>query len=124
VDSRFIRTAWNMCEGGDWCRLFALDLTHPAFDNVVGVYVIFYLLDEGPRAVVIHHGPIRDAITIDKESEAILAYEKTHGLYVTWAKVSLEQCEGAALYLNDKLSPEILYVAEGVFQVPIPPPFP
>lgn len=96
---------WNKCERDTWCPLLTLNLSHPVFDGLVGIYIIWH---GGPNAstVRVGQGEIADRLKAHRLDPQILAYSP-HGLFVTWAKVDRSQLNGIERYLGDTLKPKI-----------------
>ena len=92
---------WNKCQGDAWCSLLNVNLDHPHFDNMVGVYVIWHA-GAAPATVYVGSGTIRDRLRAHRGDPRILRY-RDQGLFVTWAAVSPP--EGAEKYLSDRLRP-------------------
>jgi len=96
---------WIKCEGEHWCNLINLNLNHPHFNNLEGVYIIWHG-GEKPQVVRIGQGIIKDRLKAHKEDSEILGY-KNFGLYVTWAAVSLSYRDGIERYLGEKWNPKV-----------------
>jgi hypothetical protein len=94
---------WNKCQGDVWCNLLNLNLDHPLFDNMSGVYIIWHAGPQ-PATVRIGSGVIRDRLRAHREDSAILQYRGS-GLYVTWAAVAASLQWRVERYLGDRLNP-------------------
>ena len=98
-----MRLTWNKYEGGVWCRLHTVDLTHKHFDYMGGVYIIWHG-GENAHTVRVGQGVIRDRITEHRKDRDIIIYAHFN-LYITWARVPSEYRDGIEKYLADKLNP-------------------
>lgn len=94
---------WIKCTGDQWCNFFNLNLNHPHFDNLEGVYIIWHGAPN-PAVVYVGQGNIRERIQIHRTEEAILSY-RANGLYVTWAPVAPINRDGVERYLAEEWSP-------------------
>ncbi len=109
---------WIRCgEQQLWCQLEAVDLTHSHFDNLGGVYIIWHG-GTSPATVRVGQGMIRDRLTAHRNDVAITKY-RDQGLFVTWAKVPVDQRDGVERYLADRLQPEVGTVFPGATPVPV-----
>lgn len=97
--------AWMRCEGSQWCNLLHLDLSHPHFGNLEGVYIVWH---GGPGASVVRvgQGLIRERLSSHRADPQILAFAE-NGLFATWAAVSHEYRDGVERFLAEKLRPKI-----------------
>lgn len=96
---------WIKCDGQQWCNFLALNLAHPHFNNLEGVYLIWH---GGTNSWVVRvgQGNIRDRLNAHRQDTEILKY-KDLGLYVTWAEVSSMQRDGIERYLGEKWNPKV-----------------
>jgi len=83
-----------------------LDVDQEYFDDVAGVYLIFYETDSrNDTAVKVGRGNIREEIRRWRNHPDIITYH-AYGLRVVWAKVkNLDLLDGMAKYLTQKLGP-------------------
>jgi hypothetical protein len=95
--------SWNKCQGEVWCNLLNVNLDHPHFDNMSGVYIIWHG-GQNARTVRVGSGVIRDRLRAHREDPAILQYRQL-GLFVTWAAVSGATQRSVEKYLADRLRP-------------------
>jgi hypothetical protein len=100
-----IELNWIKCEGNEWCDLLLVNLDHPHFNNLEGVYIIWHG-GSNPTTLRVGQGVIRDRLSAHRNEDEILDYRE-HRLYVTWAKVSTSQRDGVEKYLAEKLNPKI-----------------
>lgn len=95
---------WNKCgESKTWCDFFTLNLTHEHFDDMEGVYIIWHTGNPA-KTVRVGQGVIKDRLASHRDDRAIAGY-KSHGMKVTWARVSATQRNGVERYLAEALSP-------------------
>ena len=98
-----MNVGWNKCQGNVWCKLNEVDLSHNHFDNMRGVYVIWYNL-HNPEAVRVGQGFIRDRLQAHRHDQDVQYYAHL-GLYVTWARVPENSLNGVEAYLAQNLNP-------------------
>lgn len=96
---------WNKCNGDQWCNLIKLNLDHPHFNNLEGVYIIWHGAPN-PTVVRVGQGIIRDRLRTHREDPLILIY-KEKDLYVTWAAVDFRYRDGIERYLAEKWHPKV-----------------
>lgn len=96
---------WNKCHGDVWCGLASVNLSHPHFDSMTGVYIIWH---GGPTPAVVRvgQGDIRQRLTEHRENPKVQAFASL-GLFVTWAKVVSWQVDGVERYLAERLKPKV-----------------
>ncbi|MGE4297632.1 MAG: hypothetical protein AB7E47_06350 [Desulfovibrionaceae bacterium] len=97
---------WGHCKGDVWCKLNTVNLDNEYFDDLDGVYIIWYMENSKPITVRVGQGQIRERLTDHRDNEDIQAYADK-GLKVTWAKVKLNQRDGVERYLGEKLNPKV-----------------
>jgi hypothetical protein len=101
----YLRTLdWIKCQGNQWCNLFTVNLDHPHFDRLEGVYVIWHA-GERPWTVYAGQGVIKDRLAAHRQDPAIRQYAPL-GLFVTWAKVDAFFRDGVERFLADRLAPK------------------
>ncbi len=96
---------WEKCKAGTWCILLQLDLEHKHFDEMEGVYVIWYG-DPNPVALRVGHGYIRNCLANERNDKDVLVYQQDE-IYVTWGKVGRKFCDGIVRYIVDVLKPKL-----------------
>ena len=85
---------WVKCENNAWCSLQRVDLRHNYYDNLVGVYVIWYWDNLGnPVTVRVGQGNIRDRIIAHRRDPQIQAYVHLN-LLVTWTSIPSHLLDG------------------------------
>lgn len=95
---------WQAYDSGDWCSFEDLDLDHPHFNNIEGVYIIWHG-GNNPAVVYVGQGIIKDRISDHRENnQEILSY-RNKDLYVTWAATDEYQRDGIERYLANTLKP-------------------
>lgn len=94
---------WIKCQGDAWCNLLNVNLEHPHFANLAGVYLIWHA-GQKPRTVRVGSGVIKDRLRAHRGDAAILRY-KDSGLFVTWASVPPTMREGVERFLFENLNP-------------------
>ena len=87
------------------CRLAILNLTNEHFNNLIGVYVIWYGNDTR-NVISVGRGAIRDELIRRKIDEKVLAYGPD--LFVTWAEVPQTSLDGVEAFLCKELNPKLL----------------
>lgn len=99
-----MQLTWIKCEGGGWCSLNDVNLDHSHFDNLGGVYVIWYN-GGGGAWVRVGQGEIRDRLRAHRSDPEVQAYSSRGRLYVTWAAVGAVDRNGVEAYLAQRLNP-------------------
>lgn len=96
---------WIKCEGNQWCNFLNLDLSHPHFSGLGGVYIIWHG-GQNPWTVYVGQGWIADRLAAHRKEKEFLQYSP-HGLFVTWAKANVTDRDGIELFLAQKLQPRL-----------------
>jgi hypothetical protein len=96
---------WNKCKAGTWCTLSELDLDHEHFDDMEGVYVIWYG-EESPVALRVGYGYVRNCLANERNDKEVWAYKQDE-IYVTWGKVGPKFRDGVVKYVADVLQPKL-----------------
>lgn len=97
---------WNRCEGNQWCPFLTVNLQHPHFRGMTGVYIIWHG-GQNPWTVYVGQGDIADRLTEHRSDPRILQYSSL-GLFVTWASVTLQPVRnGIERYLAEQLRPRV-----------------
>jgi hypothetical protein len=97
---------WQKCERGGWCCLSELDLAHNHFDDMEGVYLIWYE-DDNSVCLRVGQGFIRDCLVQELQDDDIQAHGQERELFVTWAKVGPTFRSGVVKCLAAALKPEL-----------------
>lgn len=121
--NRRLTLHWNSCEGDVLCPLGTVNLDHHHFDNLYGVYIIWYWNNQ--RQLYVHKvGQAKDG----EIRERLEAHRRDFGsnylgytLYVTWAKVTISDIDGVETYLGNRLKPQDRYPDVIPIPVNIPP---
>ncbi len=102
-----MKVEWKKCTGKEWCELYRLNTSHDYFQELEGVFIIWYINDENDRSVlVIGSGNIASQVNTLKEDAAIRAFE-SHKVFVTWTIVPPKKSKGVTVFLHKKLQPMI-----------------
>jgi hypothetical protein len=96
---------WNRCEGETWCPFLTVNLAHPHFQSIEGVYVIWHG-GQAPWTVRVGQGAIAERLRAHRLDQTILSYSYL-GLFVTWAGVDLWNRNGVERFLADRLKPKV-----------------
>lgn len=97
---------WYLCTGQVWCELFKVDLTHPYLKGASGVYIIW--AGKTDRNILkVGQGDIQKELTNCIRDIAITAFT-SHGVYVSWAEVSMFKRKNVLAYLIEKLKPKFI----------------
>ena len=95
---------WNKCHGDVWCNLGNVNLEHPHFLAMDGVYIIWHGGNPS-HTVCVGHGNIRDRLLLHRrEVGGVQAYGQFN-LFVTWAAVDPARQEGVVNFLSRRLTP-------------------
>lgn len=97
---------WQKCRRGGWCCLSELDLAHSHFEDMSGVYVIWYE-DESPLCLRVGRGFIRNCLIQELHDEDILVHRQKQELFVTWARVGSMFREGVTKYIGEALNQKL-----------------
>ena len=97
---------WEKCKRGDWCYLSELDLAHSRFDDMEGVYLIWYVAEK-TVCLRIGQGFIRDCLIQELYDDEIFAQRQRRELFVTWAEVGSTIRSSVAKYIIEELDPEL-----------------
>jgi len=95
---------WNDCKGDQWCPFLDVDLNHSHFNDMEGVYIIWYWDNDKPVTVRIGQGIIKDRLSEHRKDPEILEYEDKD-MYVTWARIGMSEQDAVEKYLADTLEP-------------------
>jgi len=96
---------WIKCQGDVWCKLNTVNLSHPHFDSLRGVYIIWHGGSDA-ATVKVGQGNIKERLQSHRNNPDIQKFE-SRTLYVTWAKVDELSMNGVEAFLGNKLSPLI-----------------
>jgi len=96
---------WLKCQGEVWCKLSTVNLSHPHFEIMTGVYIIWHG-PPSPATVYVGQGKIRDQLTAHRTDARIQRYADMV-LYVTWATVPQQSMDGVVAYLAERLRPKV-----------------
>ncbi len=102
---------WTKCEGDQWCTLSRVNLDHPHFKGLQGVYIIWHGGTGGtqPWTVYVGQGAIAERLAEHRRNPEILKYSQHGGLFVTWAQwhVLMPSLDGMEKFLADTLKPRV-----------------
>jgi hypothetical protein len=93
------------CTGEVWCPLSTVNLAHPYFNNVEGVYIIWHG-GSSPATVRVGRGVIKDRLAAHRNDPQIQAFASL-GLFVTWASIQANYHEGVETFLAARLNPKV-----------------
>lgn len=97
---------WMKCQGDVWCKLDTVNLYHPHFEAIDGVYIIWHG-GSNPHVVYVGQGRIRDRLSDHRRDERIREYGHLD-LFVTWAHVPEQSNRhGIEAYLIDVWMPKV-----------------
>ena len=96
---------WTKCQGDVWCKLNFVNLDHPHFNGLEGVYMIWHG-GKSPHVVYVGQGMIKDRIRAHRSDTQIQEFAP-QGLFVTWARVALQSRNGIERYLSNKWRPKV-----------------
>jgi hypothetical protein len=98
---------WIKCAGNQWCDLTKLDLSHPHFRGLEGVYIIWHG-GQNPWTVYVGQGLIAQRLAAHRADldPRNLPY-RLLGLFVTWAAVGPQYRDGAERFLAERLQPRL-----------------
>ena len=93
---------WNKCTGDRWCGFLDVNLDHPHFFNLEGVYVSW--LGGSGQTVYVGRGQVAARLKAHRLESWVHKYALGH-LLVSWAVVPSHLQEGVERYLAETLSP-------------------
>ena len=97
---------WNKCKAGTWCAFSDLDLDHEHFEEIEGVFIIWYG-EQNPVALLVGEGCIRDCLAKERNNEAICAIGEQRQLYVTWAITGSNFRIGVVRFIAEAVKPKL-----------------
>ena len=97
--------SWGKCGGQQWCDFLKLNLDHPLFKDLVGIYIIWHGGDNA-SVVRVGQGLVRDRLREHRSDPEILQFSDK-GLYVTWAQVGRDQLDAVERFLAEKWKPKV-----------------
>lgn len=109
---------WVKLTTGDWCPFETVNLSNV---STMGVYVIWHRGFPG-RVVRVGQGDVAARLGAHRNDPAVLAYAQ-HGLFVTWAAVSVFQRDGVERYLADFWTPLVGDRHPDAAPIPVNSPF-
>lgn len=101
---------WHRYINNNWVMLYGVDLDDTHFDNLNGVYIIWYFDDTGyPHIVRVGQGEIKSRLKAHRSDLKFLEYEicQRKTLFATWARVWFSDRDGVEAFLGKELRPEI-----------------
>jgi len=115
---------WNKCKAGTWCTLSDLDLDHEHFEEIEGVFIIWYG-EQDPVALLVGEGCIRDCLAKERNNEVICAIGQQYQLYVTWAKTGSNFRIGVVRFIAEAVTPKLAshYLDVTPIEVNLPAPW-
>jgi hypothetical protein len=96
---------WIKCKGDVWGNLNTVNLNHPHFNNLYGVYIIWH---GGPKpaTVLVGRGYFREQLSALRSDRNVQFFQSL-GLYVTWAVVAPTSCDSVVRWLVQRLRPKL-----------------
>lgn len=87
----------------NYIRLDDVDLSDPYFDNLIGVYIIWYPSKLHARTVYAGQGVIRDRLLYHRNNSQIQYYASSNTLCVAFAETSADDMDGIEIFLHNNL---------------------
>jgi sporulation protein YlmC with PRC-barrel domain len=106
VNSLESRLEWHKDGNGTWWTLSEADIEDEVFDDLEGVYVIWYE-DHDEVTLRVGQGHIRDCIVSERNNQDMWRYAQQHEIYLTWARVGREHRENVAKYIAETVKPKL-----------------
>ncbi len=114
---------WMRCENNAWCSLHHVDLSHNYYNNLEGIYIIWYWDSFGnPVTVRVGQGNIRERLTAHRSDPQIQAYAHLN-LLVTWTDTLSYLRDGVEAYLGKVLKPRVGSLFPNAKPIPVTLPF-
>ena len=85
-------------------QLPTVPLSDQYFDDLAGIYIIYYLKDGYVYTVYVGQGIIKDRLSAHRNDNRIQAYS-SNMLYTAWASTSIRNWDGIEKHLHDRLQP-------------------
>lgn len=99
---------YKQTDKGDWYGLNIVNLSDDHFNDLYGVYIIYYVIDNTVYILYAGQGNIRDRLYAHRSDNTILNYTH-HTLYVTWAKVPLiNDRDRIEAYIHQQYTPKLV----------------
>ncbi len=96
---------WNRCDDEAWAELNAVDLDHPHFQDLEGVYLIWHG-GPAPQPVRVGQGSIRERLAYHRADPSVQAFAG-QTLFVSWARAEKLLRDGIERYLVEALKPKV-----------------
>jgi pSer/pThr/pTyr-binding forkhead associated (FHA) protein len=96
---------WHNNGKGKWWTLAEANVEDDSFDNLEGVYIIWYE-DQNQVTLRVGRGHIRDCIVKERNSKDMWRYAQQHELYLTWAQVGSRYSENITKYIAETVKPK------------------
>jgi hypothetical protein len=110
-----MRVVWKKCAHGSWCELYKLNIAHDYFNNLEGVYILWYKNEDGGKTILsVGGGLIATELKKLKEDTAVLAFE-SYELSVTWTAIDSKKHNSIIKFLIKSLNPMLTKNAPGGF---------
>ncbi len=90
---------WTKCKGGVWCDLFKLNVNHPTFSEMQGIYILWIEKDNIRKVLKIGYGVMSEELNNAKNDLAIQAFRYI-GTPMTFAPVDEDFANGILTYLH------------------------
>ena len=100
-----MQLSWIKCEGDTWCKFLTVNLDHPHFHGLEGVYIIWHG-GQHSATVYVGQGEVAARLKDHRNDKDILRYSP-QGLFVTWTRVDRTSRDGVERYLANRLAPKV-----------------
>ena len=97
---------WHKNSEGKWWTLADANVEDEHFDDMEGVYIIWYE-DHDQVTLRVGQGHIRDCIVSERNNEEMWRYVQEHEIYVTWAQVERKYLEVVAKQIAQATKPRL-----------------
>ena len=113
---------WGTCGNPpSWCELNSLNLNHNLFDDLEGVYIIWYW-DQNSNLITVKVGQGEIKERLEEHRRTFRHIHANVTLYVTWAKVFWpSDRDGVEKFIGDTLLPIGYYPDVDPIYVNLPP---
>lgn len=113
-----MNVSWIKPDAVGWHNLETVDLAHPHFNNLEGVYIIWQRDVIIGNVVKVGGGIIRNRLQDHRNDHEIQSYN-TGGLLVTWATVPANQRDGIERFLGDHYTPKVAIRFPDAMPIPV-----
>lgn len=102
-----VKVDWKKSEQGNYMRLLHIRVGRDVREGEGGVYVIWHMGMKPGWVFVGKSNNLADTLEEAKDDKELTYYEKSGGLFVTWAPFKPQFRDGIVNYLREALAPAV-----------------